>query len=81
MAELATSIFDLVTIKMILEGYKSEGVENPLLPMNVDIDGDGIADAYGLDEHGEVCIVSGVNLTDTVYVSNGDDIRAVPGVG
>ena len=81
MAELATSVFDLVTIKMILEGYKSEGIENPLLPMNVDIDGDGIADAYGLDDNGEVCIVSGVDLKDTVYVSDGDDVRAVPGVG
>ena len=81
MAELATSIFDLVTIKGILEGYKAEGIEKPLLPMNVDIDGDGIADAYGLDENGEVCIVSGVSLEHTVYVSDGDDIRSAPGVG
>ena len=81
MAEIATSVFDLVTIKTILEGYRSEGVENPLLPMNVDIDGDGIADAYGLDANDEVIVVSGVTLTDTVYVSDGDDIRDHPDVG
>ena len=68
-------------IRTILLGYKSEGVEKPLLPLNVDLDGDGIADSYGLDENDEVILVSGVPLEDTVYVSDGDDIRENPGVG
>ena len=74
MVNTTTSVEDLVAIKMILVGYKSEGVEKPLLPINVDIDGDGICDAYGLDENDEVILVSGASLTDTVYVSDGDDI-------
>ena len=68
-------------IRTILLQYKSEGVEKPLLPLNVDLDGDGIADSYGLDENDEVILVSGVPLEDTVYVSDGDDIRENPGVG
>ena len=68
-------------IRTILLGYKSEGVEKPLLPLNVDLDGDGIADSYGLDENDEVILVSGVPLEDTVYVSDGDDVRENPGVG
>lgn len=74
MVNTTTSVEDLVAIKMILVGYKSEGVEKSLLPINVDIDGDGICDAYGLDENDEVILVSGASLTDTVYVSDGDDI-------
>ena len=73
MSDITTSIEDLVMIRTILLQYKSEGVEKPLLPLNVDLDGDGIADAYGLDENDEVILVSGVPLEDTVYVSDGDD--------
>lgn len=64
---------DLETIKSILIDYRNEGVENPLLPTDVDIDGDGIADAYGLDENDNVILVSGVPLDDTVYVATGED--------
>ena len=74
MSNITTSIEDLVAIKGILEAYKAEGNPNPLLPLNVDIDGDGIVDAYGLDESGEVILVPGNKLEDTVYVSDGDDI-------
>lgn len=64
---------DLETIKSILEGYKAEGVVNPLLPTDVDMDGDSIADAFGLDADGNVVLVSGVSLDDTVYVSTGEE--------
>lgn len=73
MSNIATSIEDLVMIRTILLQYKTEGVEKPLLPLNVDLDGDGIADAYGLDQNDEVVLISGVKLEDTVYVSDGDD--------
>lgn len=81
MANITTSIEDLVVIKGILLQYREEGVENPLLPLNVDIDGDGIVDSYGLDENDEVILVSGAKLEDTVYVSDGDDVRDHPDVG
>lgn len=48
-------------------------MQNPLIPSDVDINGDGIVDAYGLNELDEVIFVSGVALNDTVYTSEGDD--------
>lgn len=74
MADLSTSEEDVTTIRDILLQWKAEGVENPLLPADVDIDGDGIVDSFGLDENDNVIIVSGAKLEDTVYVSEGDDI-------
>lgn len=74
MADLTTSQEDVTTIRDILLQWKAEGVANPLLPADVDIDGDGIVDSFGLDENDEVIIVSGAKLEDTVYVSEGDDI-------
>ncbi|QGH76580.1 hypothetical protein SEA_ANTARES_42 [Microbacterium phage Antares] len=70
--ELSTE--DRDAIKSILTAWRDEGVENPLLPMDVDADGDGICDSWGLDADGEVVLVSGASLEDTVYVSEGDDI-------
>ena len=80
MSNITTSIEDLVAIKQILLSWKAEGNPNPLLPLNVDVDGDGIADAYGLDDQGQVILVSGVKLEDTVYVSDGDDAIEHEGV-
>ncbi len=62
---------DRDAIKAILTQWQSEGVETPLLPADVDLDGDGIVDAYGL-ENGEVVVVSGVSLGSTVYVADGE---------
>ena len=74
MADLTTSQEDVTTIRDILMQWKAEGVENPLLPADVDIDGDGIVDSFGLDADNNVIIVSGAKLDDTVYFSEGDDI-------
>ena len=68
------SVEDAEAIKGILIAWKDDGVENPLLPMDVDVDGDGIVDSWGLDGDGNVVVVSGTHLDDTVYVSEGDDI-------
>ncbi|QCG77498.1 hypothetical protein SEA_DIZZYRUDY_1 [Microbacterium phage DizzyRudy] len=74
MAEVEVSAEDATAIKSILLQWRSEGVENPLLPMEVDVNGDGVADSFGLDENDEVVVVLGSKLEDTVYVSEGDDI-------
>ena len=74
MADVEVSVEDAAAIKAILLQWKSEGVENPLLPADVDLDGDGVADSFGLDSFGELVVVRGVKLEDTVYVSEGDDI-------
>lgn len=65
---------DLEAIKQILTSYKLDGVENPLLPTDVDIDGDGIADAFGLDSNGNVILVTAVSLADTVYVADDEEV-------
>lgn len=75
MANLETTEDDTVAIREILLAWKKEGNTNPLLPADVDIDGDGIVDSFGLDENDNVIVVSGVKLEETVYVSDGDDIR------
>jgi len=74
MADVEVGAEDAQAIKEILLQWRSEGVENPLLPADVDLDGDGIADSFGLDENDELVVVRGVKLEDTVYVSEGDDI-------
>ncbi|QNL30254.1 hypothetical protein SEA_CLEARASMUD_44 [Microbacterium phage ClearAsMud] len=70
--ELSTE--DRDAIKSILTGYREDGIENPLLPMDVDVTGDGICDSWGLDADGNVIVVPGAHLDDTVFVSEGDDI-------
>lgn len=74
MAEVAVTVEDRDAIKSILLQWRSEGVENPLLPMDVDVNGDGIIDSFGLDENDQVVVVLGTKLEDTVYVSEGDDV-------
>ena len=69
---------DREALRAILTAQREDGVERPLLPLNVDIDGDGIVDAFGLDDAGKLVLVSGVDLADTCYVSDNDDVREVP---
>jgi hypothetical protein len=71
MVEVTVSAEDLEVIKSILIQYKQEGNTNPLLPMEVDVNGDGIVDSFGLDADENVVVVPGVKLEDTVYESTG----------
>lgn len=74
MADLTLTDEDREAVRQILLAERARGVPHPLLPVDVDIDGDGVADAFGLDEDAQVVVVSGVQLAQTVYVSDGDDI-------
>lgn len=67
---------DKAQVKEILLAEKQAGNDNPMLPMNVDLDGDGIADAIGLNENGELVVIPGVAIEETVYESDGDDQEA-----
>lgn len=71
MVKVTVSAEDLEVIKSILIQYKQEGNTNPLLPMDVDVNGDGIVDSFGLDADDNVIVVPGVKLEDTVYESTG----------
>lgn len=74
-AEIGLSDADRAELRQALLNWKAEGQANPLIPFDVDIDGDGIADSFGLDENDELVFVSGATLDSTVYQSDGDDIR------
>ena len=65
---------DYQAIRGILRGYREDGVTDPLLPMDVDINGDGLCDAYALGEDDELVYRLSAKLEDTVYVSDGDDV-------
>lgn len=60
-------------IRQVLEAHKAAGVDEPVLPLMGDVDGDGVWDFYGLDEAGQVVVVPGATLDDTVYEATGDD--------
>ena len=64
---------DYQAIRSILIGYRESGIARPLLPSDVDIDGDGTADCFGLDENDELAYATSA-LSETVYVSEGDDV-------
>lgn len=69
---------DRENLRTSLRAWQAEGVKRPLIPMDVDLDGDGIADSWGLDSFGELVVVSGVDLGETVYESDGSGIEATP---
>lgn len=73
MADLDLTDADREEVRQILLAERARGVAVPLLPTDVDVDGDGVVDSFGLDENDEVVVVFGVALEHTVYVSEGDD--------
>ena len=74
MADLTVTSDDADTIKAILLQWRANGEENLLLPMDVDVNGDGIVDSFGLDENDDVVVVLGRKIEETVYLSEGDDV-------
>lgn len=68
---------DRQVLQAALYGMKVAGGPAPLIPLEVDLDGDSVADAFGLDEDDELVFVSGVKLEATGYVSEGDDWGAL----
>jgi hypothetical protein len=72
MADLTLTRKDRKAIRAMLLAERANGVAVPLLPADVDMDGDGIVDSFGLDEHDEVVIVSGVALEHTLFESVGE---------
>lgn len=59
-------LLDQAQLKVSLMKWKAEGNPHPLIPTDVDVDGDGVVDAFGLDEHNTLVYVSGASLADTV---------------
>lgn len=74
MAEPVLPDEDRDAIRDVLLNWRLQGVENPLLPSDVDEDGDGIVDSWGLDENDQVVFVRSRPLEDTVFQSDGDGL-------
>lgn len=55
--------------------WRTEGQANPVIPCDVDVDGDGIVDGYGLGPSGELVYVSGVAIADTVFEATGGGVE------
>ena len=66
---------DKAAIVASLQAWQADGVANPLIPMNVDVDGDGIADSFGLDDNGNLIVVTSAPLKDTVFESAGGGVE------
>jgi hypothetical protein len=66
---------DYNAIRDALLAWREDGVANPLIPSDVDIDGDGTTDAYGLDANDEVIFVKSAKLKDTVFEAVGGSIE------
>lgn len=67
-------------IRDALIAWKASGIEEPRIPVYSDMDGDGVPDFFGLDAEGNVVLISGVSIEDSVSVSDGTGIEA-EGVG
>ena len=73
MASFEISDEDREFIRELLVRQQQAGVESPMLPLNVDVDGDGIVDAFALDADGNVTLVSNVPLDATMYEATGEE--------
>lgn len=63
---------EAASIRDTLLAWQTEGVAHPTIPVFADVDGDGTPDFYGLDAFGQLIVVPGVTVADTVSVSEGD---------
>lgn len=60
---------DKAALKQALLTWRDEGVANPRIPLDYDVDGDGIADAFGLDANDELILIPGTLVAETVALT------------
>lgn len=64
---------DKTALRDALLTWKNDGVANPLIPLDHDVDGDGIVDSWGLDDNDQLILVPGVHIDTTVSIAVGGD--------
>lgn len=67
---------DRDAIKAALLAHREDGVQDPRISLDIDVDGDGVSDAWALDEGGNVVLIPDVPVADTVFVATGDGVEA-----
>lgn len=60
------------TLTQALTAWRDAGTADPTIPLYEDVDGDGIPDLVGLDAEGELVLVPGATVEDSVAVSEGE---------
>lgn len=60
------------TLTQVLAAWRDAGTADPTIPLYEDVDGDGIPDLVGLDAGGELVLVPGATVEDSVAVSEGE---------
>lgn len=58
-----------------LKQFQDDGVANPKIPLDYDVDGDGKTDAWALDTFGQLTLVNVDDVAETVYVSEGTGVE------
>ncbi|WP_439593882.1 hypothetical protein [Microbacterium sp.] len=66
---------DYRALRDALLAWKAEGIASPIIPHDIDVDGDGIVDGFGLDDADELVYVKGVPLEETVAQSTGGGVE------
>lgn len=62
-------------IRSALLDWRAAGASAPTIAVHADVDGDGVPDFYGLGPGGELALVSGITVHDTVAVSDGSGVE------
>lgn len=72
MTDLTLSDRDRADIREMLLAMRARGVATPILPTEVDLNGDGMVDGYGLDGADNVVPVYACPIEDTAYEATGE---------
>lgn len=63
---------DREALRQALLAWRDGGTSDPIMPVYLDVDGDGTPDFVRLDANDELTLVSGVAIEDSVSVSEGE---------
>lgn len=73
MADLTLTDEDRAAIRAILIAERDAGNPHPVLPADVDLDGDGLVDGYTLTADGTVITILSAPIADSMYEATGED--------
>lgn len=66
---------DRTELTNALKAWAADGVVDPKIVLDYDVDGDGKPDAWALDASGALVLVTVDSVTDTVFESTGSGVE------